>query len=212
MKRGLEAALFQDTLFAGDVGDANGWGRMPATDKVLMRPWLEFSPSSALRIRITGGDAPHIGAAALCADGEIRRLDRNGHREGELAAELAERAAARLGCCVCAVCGIHFDGITRTEIASVLAAVREMADAWLGPPIPDGRPSLFSLMGRDALPKGSIPARGVPYIARPAPPFGRRRRARLRDAAHAPPQGKYARSRNRTGNAPDRSRRRFRDR
>lgn len=162
-------------------------------------------------VSVTGGDAPHIGAAALCADGEIRRLDRNGHREGELAAELAERAAARLGCCVCAVCGIHFDGITRTEIASVLAAVREMADAWLGPPIPDGRPSLFSLMGRDVLPKGSIPARGVPYIARPAPPFGRRRRARLRDAAHAPPQGKCARSRNRTGNAPDRSRRRFRD-
>lgn len=83
-------------------------------------------------LTVTGGDAPHIGAAALCADGEIRRLDRNGHREGELAAELAERAAARLGCCVCAVCGIHFDRITRPEIASVLAAVRDMADTWLG--------------------------------------------------------------------------------
>ena len=53
-------------------------------------------------LSVTGGDAPHIGAAALCADGEIRRLDRNGHREGELAAELAERAASKLGCCVCA--------------------------------------------------------------------------------------------------------------
>ena len=78
-------------------------------------------------VSVTGGDAPHIGAAALCADGEIRRLDRNGHREGELAAELAE-----LGCCVCAVCGIHFDGISRAEIASVVAAVRDMADTWLG--------------------------------------------------------------------------------
>ena len=76
-------------------------------------------------VSVTGGDAPHIGAAALCADGEIRRLDRNGHREGELAAELAERAASKLGCCVCAVCGIHFDGIS-------LAAVRDMADTWLG--------------------------------------------------------------------------------
>ena len=75
-------------------------------------------------VSVTGGDAPHIGAAALCADGEIRRLDRNGHREGELAAELAER--------VCAVCGIHFDGISRAEIASVVAAVRDMADTWLG--------------------------------------------------------------------------------
>ena len=26
-------------------------------------------------VSVTGGDAPHIGAAALCADGEIRRLD-----------------------------------------------------------------------------------------------------------------------------------------
>ena len=47
-------------------------------------------------VSVTGGDAPHIGAAALCADGEIRRLDRNGHREGELAAELAERVSAEL--------------------------------------------------------------------------------------------------------------------
>ena len=83
-------------------------------------------------VSVTGGDAPHIGAAALCADGEIRRLDRNGHREGELAAELAERAASKLGCCVCAVCAIHFDGISRAEIASVVAAVRDMADTWLG--------------------------------------------------------------------------------
>ena len=83
-------------------------------------------------VSVTGGDAPHIGAAALCADGEIRRLDRNGHREGELAAELAERAASKLGCCVCAVCGIHFDGISRAEIASVVAAGRDMADTWLG--------------------------------------------------------------------------------
>ena len=46
--------------------------------------------------------------------------------------ELAERAASKLGCCVCAVCGIHFDGISRAEIASVVAAVRDMADTWLG--------------------------------------------------------------------------------
>ena len=83
-------------------------------------------------VSVTGGDAPHIGAAALCADGEIRRLDRNGHREGELAAELSEPAPYKLGCCVCAVCGIHFDGSIRAEIASVVAAVRDMADTWLG--------------------------------------------------------------------------------
>ena len=101
-------------------------------------------------VSVTGGDAPHIGAAALCADGEIRRLDRNGHREGELAAELAERAASKLGCCVCAVCGIHFDGISRAEIASVVAG----SGIWpthgsARPPITEGRPNpcLFDKTG-----------------------------------------------------------------
>ena len=83
-------------------------------------------------VSVTGGDAPHIGAAALCADGEIRRLDRNGHGHIHLPPDLAKRAASNLGCCVCAVCGIHFDGISRAEIASVVAAVRDMADTWLG--------------------------------------------------------------------------------
>ena len=101
------------------IGDAT-LTRLVRGKEIVLNAWRQ------------GGDAPHIGAAALCADGEIRRLDRNGHREGELAAELAERAASKLGCCVCAVCGIHFDGISRAEIASVVAAVRDMADTWLG--------------------------------------------------------------------------------
>lgn len=82
-------------------------------------------------VTIAGGDAPHVGCAALAADGQTRRLDRAGHREGEIAASLAGRASARLDCAVCVVCGIHFDAITREEIAAVLAAVEDMADAWL---------------------------------------------------------------------------------
>ena len=115
----------------------------PAGARQGNRPERPARQGGDCLVSVTGGDAPHIGAAALCADGEIRRLDRNGHREGELAAELAERAASELGCCVCAVCGIHFDGISRAEIASVVAAVRDMADTWgsARPPITEGRPS-----------------------------------------------------------------------
>lgn len=83
-------------------------------------------------LSVTGGGAPHIGVAALCADGEIHRLDCSGHREGEFVVEPAECAASKLGCCVCAVCGIHFDSISRAETASVVAVVRDMADTWLG--------------------------------------------------------------------------------
>ena len=110
------------------IGDAT-LTRLVRGKEIVLNAWRQ---GGDCLVSVTGGDAPHIGAAALCADGEIRRLDRNGHREGELAAELAERAASKLGCCVCAVCGIHFDGISRAEIASVVAAVRDMADTWLG--------------------------------------------------------------------------------
>lgn len=82
-------------------------------------------------LTVSGGDRAHIGAAALAADGTCTVRERSGHREGDLAAEVAERVSSRLGCCVCATCGIHFDGISREEIDAVVKMVREMTDAWL---------------------------------------------------------------------------------
>lgn len=85
-------------------------------------------------VAVSGGDAPHIGAVAVAADGMLLSREREGHREGELAAEIAERASERLGCCVCATCGIHYDGITREEISAVIGIVRDLTERWL-----DGR-------------------------------------------------------------------------
>lgn len=82
-------------------------------------------------VAVAGGDAPHIGAAAVADADGARRLERPTHREGDLAADLAERAAARLGRCVAVVCGIHYEAVTRPEIEAVLDAVRSMADEWL---------------------------------------------------------------------------------
>lgn len=83
-------------------------------------------------VEISGGDAPHIGAAAVADAAGGRCLVRPGHREGELALSVAERAAAALECCVCVVCGIHYEAVTRPEIEAVLDAVRDMTDTWLG--------------------------------------------------------------------------------
>lgn len=82
-------------------------------------------------VSVFGGDAPHIGAVALAADGVVVSREREGHREGDLAAEIAERASRRLGCCVCAVCGIHYDGITKREIATAVEIARFLTDRWL---------------------------------------------------------------------------------
>lgn len=82
-------------------------------------------------VEITGGDTAHVGAVAVADGGGLRRLERPGHREGDLAEEVAARMAAALKCCVCVVCGIHYEAITRPEIEAVLAAVRGMVDEWL---------------------------------------------------------------------------------
>lgn len=68
---------------------------------------------------LTGG-AGHAGATALAAPGEATLVsERPGHREGPLASETAERLSAALGCAVSVSCGIHFEAISRQEIATV---------------------------------------------------------------------------------------------
>jgi hypothetical protein len=70
-----------------------------------------------------GGDA-HIGTVALAwsdgdADEQSRLLGLPGHREDEIALRMARTLARTLGCAVCVSAGIHFDAITREEIAVV---------------------------------------------------------------------------------------------
>ena len=74
-----------------------------------------------LNALLTGGEA-HVGATALAAPGEATRVaERPHHREGGLAALVAERLAGGFGRAVSVSCGIHFDSITRQEIATVEA-------------------------------------------------------------------------------------------
>lgn len=78
-----------------------------------------FPQGPDLHACLVGGEA-HVGAVALAAPGEATELrQRPKHREGPLAALVAERLARALGCAVSVSCGIHFAGITRAEIATV---------------------------------------------------------------------------------------------
>jgi hypothetical protein len=79
-----------------------------------------------------GGDA-HIGAVALAwPDGDAgeqsRLLGLPGHREDETALRMARTLARTLGCVVCVSAGMHFDDITREEIA----VVENLADELTG--------------------------------------------------------------------------------
>lgn len=72
-----------------------------------------------LLFTVTGGKA-HIGATACAGEGKsgwIREVtELPGHKEGELALELAELAARRLGTIVSVVAGIHIPNATKDEI------------------------------------------------------------------------------------------------
>lgn len=79
---------------------------------------------------VTGGQA-HIGATAVAypgEDGEIRQevIGLPGHKEAELAAELAEQACRQLGRAVTVVAGIHIDHATLAEIRAMVAETREL--------------------------------------------------------------------------------------
>lgn len=87
---------------------------------------------------VTGGTA-HIGAAATATwteDGRVRTdvIALPGHREGELAAELATIAARSLGVTVAVLAGIHLDRTSKREIEQVLDRTRErwvrMLEQW----------------------------------------------------------------------------------
>ena len=84
-----------------------------------------------LHASLLGGEA-HVGAVALAAPGEAAKLiQRPHHREGELAALVAQRLAGAFGCAVSASCGIHFADISRAEIATVEQLAGNLVEACL---------------------------------------------------------------------------------
>ncbi|WP_246072995.1 hypothetical protein [Paenibacillus dokdonensis] len=85
---------------------------------------------------ITGGSA-HIGAVATayyCDDAKeatVQTIDLPGHREHDLAAEMAEKAAEALGITVTVAAGIHYDGINREQISEIVAEANSMFDRYI---------------------------------------------------------------------------------
>jgi gallate decarboxylase subunit D len=84
-----------------------------------------------LLVALHGGDRPHIGAVAISqprfdVEGEpvtgacTSVITVYGHREDQLARDVAHRIARELGVTVTVACGIHIDKISPREIKQVL--------------------------------------------------------------------------------------------
>lgn len=82
-------------------------------------------------LKITGGVA-HIGAAATAYQMEDETKVAThvvpGHREGELAAQIAARFAQVLQRTVTVVMGIHIDHATKEDIRLIVETVEKMAE------------------------------------------------------------------------------------
>lgn len=92
-----------------------------------------------VHVLLTGGDVSHIGAVALGENGAVTHTFlRPGHREGELAERWAAALSARYGEAAVA-CGIHYENITREEIAGVLAVCEELLTALMSDPLGETR-------------------------------------------------------------------------
>lgn len=97
---------------------------------------LDLLPQGRDWLALLRGGAAHIGATALAlplrerAAGEElpRSLGRPGHREAELARQVAARLAQAVDCAVCCCAGIHYEAITPEEIRDVLCLVDELTD------------------------------------------------------------------------------------
>ena len=97
---------------------------------------------------LCGGGASHIGAVALAAPAQVYELQQGqhaladqaaqpgqtaarllalpGHKEDALALRMAQSISQSLHCAVCVSAGIHYDNITRAEIAQVEQMVQDL--------------------------------------------------------------------------------------
>jgi 2-iminoacetate synthase len=85
-----------------------------------------------LLCRVHGGDV-HVGSVALSEwrEGRARThcLSAEGHREGSIARHAAHGLCAAARCTVTCVAGIHFDGVSRTDIEAISADAYALARA-----------------------------------------------------------------------------------
>jgi len=95
-----------------------------------------------LAVTLSGGDRPHIGAVAVSQSRPSLRQGGGtsattsviallGHKEDELARQMAARVAVATTGTVCVACGIHVEGIGAAELEDVSALADELASELL---------------------------------------------------------------------------------
>lgn len=72
-------------------------------------------------VSVAGGSRSHVGAVTLAEpDGSAQTLLRDAHRDDVVSLRWAKALAARWKAPVCVRAGIHYDGLERAQIGSIL--------------------------------------------------------------------------------------------
>ena len=80
-----------------------------------------------LHVLLTGGCRSHIGSVTVAEPTrEERTIALPGHREAEVSRRWAAALAGRFRCRTAVVCGIHYDNLTRPQLADVLEGLEQM--------------------------------------------------------------------------------------
>lgn len=80
-----------------------------------------------LSVTILGGSAPHVGSVTVARKGEIvSKWAGAGHRDDVVGDRFAVVLSQRTGGTVCAACGIHYEAVTREQLAKIVAACEEL--------------------------------------------------------------------------------------
>lgn len=82
-------------------------------------------------VTVTGQGTPHISAVFRCAgcaaaEPRIEKILLPAHRDDVISDKFAQALAQRLNTTVCVVGGIHFDGVSKQDIAEIVRASDEM--------------------------------------------------------------------------------------
>lgn len=80
-----------------------------------------------IHVLITGGSLPHVGAVSVYCDGsEEGWIQLPGHKE-KIVADHWSRVLSEECCCrVTTVCGIHYDDLSKKDIAQIISAMEEL--------------------------------------------------------------------------------------
>lgn len=85
-----------------------------------------------LSVTILGGSAPHVGSVTVAQNGEIvSKWVGSGHRDDVVGDRFAVVLSQRTGGTVCAACGIHYEAVTREQLAEIVAACEELLQIML---------------------------------------------------------------------------------